>query len=339
MKAFAAFFLVAECSKVVEPVFWRVDNERFANDYTRDVQLQTKMDIYCPQYESAADEDVRTFSKSHHFQTIYLVDESSYKNCNLDMRKAKKIMSCEQPLRVKKYTMKFQEVNPNPYGLEFHADTAYYFISTSLGEDLTGLTQMQDGVCRTHGMKLKIQVRRGDADGIRRISDEGAEDEKIRFPEYFAYDGRDSTAVSRPDEISEDPEKWETNEGLPNAVIVGVIVGIFLVILIIVAILLTRRVFENRKSSVSYPTLSDYQSSYVEKYEYPPVSFQTASPQSVYQTNYAPTNIVQPNIVSLVPKGVNYAPGVQSQEKRINDDFSYIDASRLSNRHGEIVMV
>ena len=24
-----------------------------------------------------------------------------------------------------------------------------------------------------------------DADGIRRISDEGAEDEKIRFPEYF----------------------------------------------------------------------------------------------------------------------------------------------------------
>ena len=37
-------------------------------------------------------------------------------------------MSCEQPLRVKKYTMKFQEVNPNPYGLEFHADTAYYFI-------------------------------------------------------------------------------------------------------------------------------------------------------------------------------------------------------------------
>ena len=49
------------------------------------------MDIYCPQYESAADEDVRTFSKSHHFQTIYLVDESSYKNCNLDMRKAKKV--------------------------------------------------------------------------------------------------------------------------------------------------------------------------------------------------------------------------------------------------------
>ena len=64
---------------------------RFANDYTRDVQLQTKMDIYCPQYESAADEDVRTFSKSHHFQTIYLVDENSYKNCNLDMRKAKKV--------------------------------------------------------------------------------------------------------------------------------------------------------------------------------------------------------------------------------------------------------
>ena len=86
-----------------------------------------------------------------------------------------------------------------------------------MGEDLTGLTQMKDGVCRTHGMKLKIQVRRGgtkltprgyplfslsrlirkldnldfkryflDADGIRRIiSDDEPEDDKIRFPEYF----------------------------------------------------------------------------------------------------------------------------------------------------------
>ena len=108
-------------------------------------------------------------------------------------------------------------------------------------------------------------------------------------------------------------------------------------ILIVVAILLTRRVFENRKSSVSYPTLSDYQSSYVEKYDYPPYGHNNGgSPQTVYTQAFTP-NLPNSPIVSLLPKynqAINHPT-----EKRISEDFSYIDGSRLSNRTHEIVMV
>jgi len=105
----------------------------------------------------------------------------------------------------------------------------------------------------------------------------------------------------------------------------------------VVAILLTRRVFENRKSSVSYPTLSDYQSSYVEKYDYPAYGHNNGgSPQTVYTQAFTP-NLPNSPIVSILPK---YQPNPPlGTEKRLTEDFSYIDGSRLSNRTHEIVMV
>lgn len=331
-------FVAARCSRVIEPVFWRVDNDLFGSEYTRHVQLQEKMDIFCPQYESAADEDSRTFSKSHHFQIIYLVDEESYNSCHLNVERAKKIMSCEQPIRVKKYTMKFQEVNPNPFGLEFHADTDYYFISTSIGDDIGGLTHREEGVCASHSMKMKVKVHRGDIEGVQRISEDYS-DEVVHKPTVYDYRPYDEEPIDEPDDLPEDPSK-EKQQELPNAIIVGVIVGTFLVILIVVAILLTRRVFENRKSSVSYPTLSDYQSSYVEKYDYPAYAANNVggSPQTVYTQAFTPNMPNSPNsIVSLLPKYHQNHP--MGTEKRLTEDFSYIDGSRLSNRTHEIVMV
>jgi len=341
MKLAFIFMIAAEASRVIEPIFWKVDNQKFRDGgFTRHVQLQTKMDIFCPQYESPADEDPRTFSQSHHFQTIYMVDEDSFNNCQLDAARAKKIMSCEQPLRVKKYTMKFQEVNPNPYGLEFQADTNYYFISTSLGNDLGGITQMNDGVCKSHTMKLKIQVHEGDSRGVQKIDPEdGSDDSSPRFTHYD-YPSYEEEVETQPDDYQPDEPAKEKQTELPNAIIVGVIVGTFLVILIIVAILLTRRVFENRKSSVSYPTLSDYQSSYVEKYDYPAYQAgNTGSPQTVYSPAFSPANLPASPIVSLLPKYNPNTSHPHPSEKRITDDFSYIDGSRLSNRTHEIVMV
>ena len=37
-------------------------------------------------------------------------------------------MTCSDPDLEKKYTIIFQEVNPNPWGLEFDANKAYYII-------------------------------------------------------------------------------------------------------------------------------------------------------------------------------------------------------------------
>jgi len=91
MKLAFIFMIAAEATRVIEPIFWKVDNQKFRDGgFTRHVQLQTKMDIFCPQYESPADEDPRTFSQSHHFQTIYMVDEESFNTCQLDAARAKK---------------------------------------------------------------------------------------------------------------------------------------------------------------------------------------------------------------------------------------------------------
>lgn len=335
-----SLIFAVESSRVIEPVFWNVDNALFARNYTRHVQLQEKMDIFCPQYESPADEDVRTFSQSHHFQTIFMVDESSYNSCSLPDR-PKRIMTCEQPLREKKFTMIFQEVNPNPFGLVFSPDKNYYFISTSLGDDLGGISQENDGVCSSHSMKLRVTVHHGDIDGPSKIQDDPQGQMENSFYDYKAYEDVNSDSFHQND-LNEDPAKEKQSE-LPNAIIVGVIVGTFMVILVIVAILLTRRVFENRKSSVSYPTLSDYQSSYVEKYDFPPynpnIGGNAGSPQTVYSQAYTP-NLPQTPIVSLLPT-YQSQPNQQiaNKEKRLNDEFSYIDGSRLSNRTHEIVMV
>lgn len=338
MKIFITMMATAMGSRIVEPVFWRVDNEMFSTteNYSRHVQLQDKMDIFCPQFESVSfDDDSRTFSKSHHYQTIFMVDEYSFHSCRIGQN-AKKLMSCEKPNRVKKYTMKFQEVNPNPYGLEFSADGEYFFISTSNGNDIGSIGQVANGVCAEHGMKLRIKVHRGeDLSGVRRIADAIPEERMPTFSDYQAYED-----VER--EVAEDnfaimPEV-EKQTGANNVIIVGAIVGTFLVILVLVAILLTKRIFENRKGSQSYPTLSDYQSSYVEKYDFPQFANHQGSPQTLFSNSFSPPLSPVPiGTVSLIPKNFNL---LESQKiQKISDEFSYIEGNRLSNRTNDIVLV
>ena len=87
-------------------------------------------------------------------------------------------MTCRSPDKEKKYTIIFQEVNPNPFGFEFSADEKYFFIckifetaqflkicfnyllATSSGQDQEGLDQTEAGVCSTHKMRMKIQVHK-----------------------------------------------------------------------------------------------------------------------------------------------------------------------------------
>ena len=66
---------------------------RFANEYALDVNLEDKVDIYCPQYSSAAADDrTETFSSDKHYQTIYMVSEESFNSCRLgDFRSFKKV--------------------------------------------------------------------------------------------------------------------------------------------------------------------------------------------------------------------------------------------------------
>jgi len=340
MKMFYGILALASASRVAEEIFWNVENSRFGNEYALDVNLEDKVDIYCPQYSSAAADDrTETFSSDKHYQTIYMVSEESFNSCRLgDFRSFKKIMTCSQPVREKKFTVKFQEVSPSPFGLEFKPNQDYFFISTSEG-NLENLDQKAGGVCASHSMKMRIAVHRGDETGIQRIT----ETEIDSFENSFETESDKSSTVQ-----FIEPE-MEKQEALPNAMIIGIVVGLLLVVLSVIIFLLARRVFMAGKGSDSFPTMSDYQSSYVEKYD------PSLSPQSML--NYSPgyqahqgaphiNNSPSGAIVDLYPAGrvaspQNYA-AVHIQQPHEQPEFSYFDGSqvpRLSSRTNDIVMV
>ena len=57
-----------------------------------------------------------------------MVPEEGYETCTSAMRNAKKLFTCDQPDQEKKYTLLFQEVNPNPFGLEFQRGQNYFLV-------------------------------------------------------------------------------------------------------------------------------------------------------------------------------------------------------------------
>ena len=136
-------------------------------------------------------------------------------------------------------------------------------------------------------------------------------------------------------------------------------------LLLILVAFLTRRSFQRRKN-LSYPTLSDYQSSYVESYDYAhPVVFPPNSPsnpetqsgstensqltnQSQAQLTVEPKN---PRSQPLVHPGISPNPLHQSQlniikprkgqSKPGHEEFSYIDGRMLerSNRASKVIVM
>jgi len=253
-------------TREIEPIYWNVNNKSFGQNYTRHVQMQEKMDIFCPR---------RSDSDSNHFQSVFLVDEEGFNLCRQN-EKSKKIMTCSDPDLEKKYTIIFQEVNPNPWGLEFDANKAYYIISTSMGPDENGLGNTSGGLCSTHSMKLKLFVHPGDSDGVQRINT--LDDQEEAFAD-FSEGGNGVVGANRKGNFYEIYEAYEESiktENIPvkkqekkffsmTMMVAGIVLGVFLIIFMLLIGFLTRRAIESRKRSDSFPTLSDYHSSTIEK--------------------------------------------------------------------------
>jgi len=130
--------------------------------------------------------------------------------------------------------------------------------------------------------------------------------------------------------------------------------GIILVLMIIMVGFLTRRSFQQRKH-LSYPTLSDYQSSYVESCDYP--SQPSYHPTYSNQENQTVDLKTPPNYQPVSPPVVNYQPvqlptsnqpncdiikpAVLKQKREPKEEFSYIDGRYLnrSNRTNDVIVI
>lgn len=112
-----------------------------------------QVNILCPLYEkgSMSDEDTERY-------IIYHVNKEEYDMCRIMTAHPRIIAQCNEPFRLRYYTISFRSFSPSPGALEFHAGKDYYFISTSSKDDLH---LRAGGKCRTHNMKLVFKVADG----------------------------------------------------------------------------------------------------------------------------------------------------------------------------------
>ncbi|XP_053555014.1 ephrin-B1 [Bombina bombina] len=141
--------LCAVLSKVLEPVTWNSQNPRFVAGKGLVIypEIGDRLDIICPKREQ---------SRPYEYYKLYMVRKDQAESCSTVMD-PNVLVTCHQPEKEFRFTIKFQEFSPNYMGLEFRRHQDYYITSTSNGT-LPGLENREGGVCHTRSMKIIMKV-------------------------------------------------------------------------------------------------------------------------------------------------------------------------------------
>lgn len=354
---------MAGASNRIDPIYWRIDNHRFKD--VRYVNFEDKMDIFCP--EVSTNSNPETVSSSHHYQTIHLVDREAYDTCTLNGSE-QYVMRCDTPHKEKKFTLMFRRVNPSPFGFEF-SEGSYYLISTSSGTK-EGQDQFNGGVCRSHSMKVKFDVKQGEEETVEQINlqnshrpNQPSQTYHQDSSDYTVYPA-ESTDTHIESELITDStaEKILDNGNMSTAIIVGIVFSLFIMVLMVIAFILFKRTSAKSKGSSFNPsTMSDYtigkgrfegyHDSYQDHvthhtYDYA-IGQQHAVPTHPVPYIKSPTEYGK--IVTLYPK--TNGPQTMGQSQPTHD-FTYrpvsygpdltahaTDAERLSERTNQTVLV
>jgi len=207
----------------LDPLYWTVTDKRFdADPYHKiTVRIGDKMDLICPRHGDGLGHDGKMFHK------IYEVSKDAFENC--DSSQGKRLISCDQPTKEKKYTVLFQELNPSPYGLEFLPGETYYYNSTGDGVE-SGMDRREGGGCSSHNMKLAIAV----------------EAEDFALEESNPSNGRLTTGrIGEEGPLAEEIEEIENN----SALIIGIAIGAAFVMLVVVSSFFIFKCIRNRNPS------------------------------------------------------------------------------------------
>ncbi|XP_077598411.1 ephrin-B3b isoform X2 [Stigmatopora nigra] len=145
--------LLGTTASSMEPIYWNSLNERFRDDkgYVLYPQIGDRLDLICPQLDT-----VRS-TPEYEFYKLYLVSSREQADRCEVMGPPNIVLTCDEPTRERRFTIKFQEFSPNLWGHEFKSMHDYYIIATSDGTR-QGLDGMRGGVCATQGMKVVLKV-------------------------------------------------------------------------------------------------------------------------------------------------------------------------------------
>ncbi|XP_059210827.1 LOW QUALITY PROTEIN: ephrin-B3b [Centropristis striata] len=145
--------LLGTTASNMEPIYWNSLNERFGDDkgYVLYPQIGDRLDLICPPLDTARS------TPEYEFYKLYLVSSREQADRCEVMGPPNIVLTCDEPTRERRFTIKFQEFSPNLWGHEFKSMHDYYIIATSDGTR-QGLDSMRGGVCATQGMKVVLKV-------------------------------------------------------------------------------------------------------------------------------------------------------------------------------------
>ncbi|XP_026209234.1 ephrin-B3b [Anabas testudineus] len=145
--------LLGTTASNMEPIYWNSLNERFRDEkgYILYPQIGDRLDLICPPLDTARS------TPEYEFYKLYLVSSREQADRCEVMGAPNIVLTCDEPTRERRFTIKFQEFSPNLWGHEFKSMHDYYIIATSDGTR-QGLDSMRGGVCATQGMKVVLKV-------------------------------------------------------------------------------------------------------------------------------------------------------------------------------------
>lgn len=145
--------LLGTTASNMEPIYWNSRNERFRDDkgYVLYPQIGDRLDLICPPLDTARS------TPEYEFYKLYLVATREQADRCEVTGAPNIVLTCDEPTRERRFTIKFQEFSPNLWGHEFKSMQDYYIIATSDGTR-QGLDSMRGGVCATQGMKVVLKV-------------------------------------------------------------------------------------------------------------------------------------------------------------------------------------
>uniref|UniRef100_A0A8D0AEU4 Ephrin-B3 n=1 Tax=Sander lucioperca TaxID=283035 RepID=A0A8D0AEU4_SANLU len=139
--------------------------EMFRDDkgYVLYPQIGDRLDLICPPLDTARS------TPEYEYYKLYLVSlREQADRCEVT-GPPNIVLTCDEPTRERRFTIKFQEFSPNLWGHEFKSMHDYYIIATSDGTR-QGLDSMRGGVCATQGMKVVLKVGQSKDQGEKKVS-------------------------------------------------------------------------------------------------------------------------------------------------------------------------
>lgn len=140
---------------ILTPLFpsffrFRIDN----TDHIVDVPEGARVNIICPFYTKAL-----TPNESETEQyIIYAVNHEEYATCRIMRAQPRRIAECDNPYKLKYFTISIRSFSPLPGAMQFKPGEDYHFISTSERGDLH---HRVEGACRSNNMKVVFKVNDG----------------------------------------------------------------------------------------------------------------------------------------------------------------------------------